>query len=278
MLVLASCSQNSAILGQVGDYRSVEDRMRDCADGFLREEIGVPPMDSFRAKAKAEVSHAGKSISMDSIIVFERPDMARIEFLKPGINQTDSIITILRGDITAYSAMRKTVYQGKSNHASIYRLFGIPLNEAELMSWFVGRLLIADDARLLEVKRSPGKDGSMYLLYDMRDGRKARILLDGAEAECNYPGFRLREVEILAGGKPLFYTVYKYRGNSVIPAEINFKINEANVSGKIVIDANHEVNTSLKSQRDKLFKFSIPTGAKIKNISDMDNNEMLFSM
>ena len=277
VLLLTACSQQSAILNQVSDYRSVEDRMRDCGDGFLREEIGVPPIDSFRTKAKSEVSHSGKSVALDSIIIFERPDMARIEFFKPGINQIDSIITIFRGKITAYSTSRKTAYQGKANHVNIYRLFGIPLSEAELMSWFVGRLLIGEGAKLLDVKQSSGKDGSMYLLYDLRDGRKARILLDGAQAECNYPEFRLREVEILAGkgDKPLFHTVYEYRENSVVPAVINFKINEANVSGRIMIDPDNEVNVSLKTQ---LFKFSVPDGAKVKSISEMDEREMLFSL
>ena len=280
MLVMVGCSQTSAILDQVGDFQRVDDRMRNCADGYLREDIGVPPIDSFRTKAKAEVAHAGKSVAMDSIIIFERPDMARIEFLKPGINQIESIMTINKGNIVAYSTSQKTAYVGEANHVSIYRLFGIPLNETELMSWFVGRLLINDNAKLLDVRQSTGGSGSMYLLYDLQDGRKARILLDGALPECNYPKFRLRETEILAskGDKLLFHTVYQYEKNSVMPSEIHFRVSEAGVSGKIAIAENNEVNVSLKAQRDKLFNITIPAGAKTKNISEMGDREMLFSL
>ena len=280
MSIMAACSPTSAILEQVSDYRDVDDRMRNCADGYLREDIGVPPIDSFRTKAKSEVSRGGKSIGMDSIIIFERPDMARIEFLKPGINQIENIVTINRGDIVAYSTSQKTAYLGKANHVSIYRLFGIPLNETELMSWFAGRLLIDENAQLLDVRQSSGGSGSMYLLYDLQDGRKARILLDGAQAECNYPRFRIRETEIIVskGDKLLLHTEYKYENDSVIPSEINFKISEADVSGKITIAANNEVNVSLKAQRDKLFKITLPANVKTKEISEMGDREMLFSM
>ena len=281
MLGMAGCSRTtSTILEQVSDYRGVEERMRNCADGYLREDIGVPPIDSFRTKARSEISHAGKNIAMDSIIIFERPDMARMEFLKPGINQIESIMTTNKGDIVAYSTSQKTAYVGKANHANIYRLFGIPLNETELMSWFVGRLLIGENAKLLDVRQSSGGTGSMYLLYDLQDGRKARILLDGAQTECNYPKFRIRETEIIAskGDKLLFHTAYAYEEDSVIPSEINFKVNEANVSGKITMATNNGVNVSLKAQRDKLFKITLPAGTKTKNISEMGDNEMLFSM
>jgi hypothetical protein len=265
--------------GMGEDYnRSVEDKMRDCADGFLREEIGVPSIDSFRTKAKITISHAGENLSLDNVIVFERPDRARLEFLKPGIQQIESIITIIDNSVTAYSTTTRKVFQGKADYTGIYRLFGIPLNEEELMSWFVGRLLIRENHQLLEVKRSSLLPGRMYLLYDMQDGRKARILLDGAKAECDYPNFRIREIEILArsNDRPLFYTVYGYNDDDMIPAEIKFKIHEISTDGLIIIADQHEVNMSLRKYGDKLFRVNYPENAQVKDISEMDKNDMLF--
>ncbi|MDR2337773.1 MAG: DUF4292 domain-containing protein [Deltaproteobacteria bacterium] len=278
--LLGACGifQKSAILEQVGDYRSVGDKMQDCADGFLREEIGVPAIDSFRTKAKITISHASKNLSFDSVIVFERPDRARLEFLKPGLQQIESIMTISDDNVTAYSTSNQTVFQGKANYTSIYRLFGIPLTEEELMSWFVGRLLIKENYQLLEVKRSSLLPGRMYLLYDMHDGRKARILLDGAKAECDYPNFRIREIEILARSneKTLFYTVYGYNDDEMVPAEIKFKIHEVSADGLIIIANKYEINAPLKKYGNKLFKINYPEHAIIKDISEMDKNDMLF--
>ncbi len=281
LVVFSSCSTHqSQILPRVNDYYPVEAKMRDCADNFLREDIGVPPIESFRTKARVTVTHSDKNISFNSVIIFERPDKARIEFLRPGLNQIESVMTIDDNNVSAYSTSSNTVFKGQASYASIYRLFGIPLNEEELMSWFVGRLLITENSKLIEVKQSDLEKGRMYLLYDMRDGRKIRILLDGAREECMYPNFRIREIEILVrkNDTPMFHTEYTYRDDGMIPSEIKFTINEVSANGLIQIDSNNEVNVSLKKFIDRLFVINYPYNVVVKDISKMDKSDMLFNI
>jgi hypothetical protein len=114
----------------------------------------------------------------------------------------------------------------------------------------------------------------------MRDGRKVRILLDGAKAECDYPNFRIREIEVLArkNDQPMFHTVYGYDDDEVIPNEIKFKINELSADGLIKIDDEYEINVSLKKYGDKLFRVNYPENAVMKDISQMGQQDMLFNL
>ena len=223
---------------------------------------------TYRALIEATISVGRERYNLRQIAIFEKPDNSRIEILQPGLNQTASIIVTRNGELIAYSALKKVGYRGQANIENYYRLLGLPMSTEELMMWLAGVILTS---------------GELDFYQDLQKGKYIAINRDGkreihTEFEivkgdiCNNPDFRVRAVEIAYEGDLLFSSQYFYQENQL--TQIKFYLEEVDLSGEMGLEHVGK-NFDLNNKREKLFYFELPSNATIKQIEDLNQDNIL---
>ena len=272
LVVLCCCSCSLMTKNRFEDWSSFpsinEKEQRCIAKAIAEQQQGL---NSYRALIDATISVGRAKYDLRQIAIFERPDNSRIEILQPGLNQTASIIVTRDGELVAYSALKKVGYRGQANIENYYRLLGIPMETGELMMWLSGVVITTGDVSIF---RDPN---SQAYLAVSRDGkREIRSEFEIVKGQvCSDPKVRTRSLEVAYDEDLLFSSSYKYGPNTEVPIEsIKFYLEEIDLSGELKLEHIGK-NFNLADRREKLFYFDLPGSATIKEIEDLNQDNIL---
>lgn len=272
LLIVSCCSCSLFKKSRFEDWSSlpkVGDQERQCLIKAVSEQ--QKSLNSFRGLIEATITAGRAKYDLRQIALFERPDRSRFEMLQPGLNQTASIIVTHDGELIAYSALKKVGYRGQANIENFYRLLGLPMETEELMMWLAGIVMTPGE---LSFHRDP--ENRSYLIV-ARDGkREIRTALDIAKEQiCHNLQLKIRSLEITYDGKLLFSSQYQFRTDGEMNLEtIKFYLEEVDLSGEMKLEHIGK-NFDLSDKREKLFYFDLPSSAVIKQIEDLNQDNIL---
>lgn len=249
----------------------------------------------FRDLVKMNITRDGFSVASELVVVFERPDKLRIEFLLPGIQQSDTILRSTDGSIDVFVPSERVILHGDASVGEVYRLLGVALDVSELMSWIVGRAPIWASAEIARdavlVNRALG---SIIYQVELNDGR---IVVAGYSCEiidnksgdngvgnldtACAPSSLLRFFEVSEKGhnRRLFFS--EFSGNIVsesgvsAPAKVSLWLPERDILGEMQFTKPVIHNTKGKIP-EKVFHPKFPSNLPVVDIQSVKGNAVLY--
>jgi hypothetical protein len=270
LLVVLFCGGCSLFTkGKLADWASfpsVSEQEQKCLVKAVSDQ--QHSINTFRGLIAATIAVGRAKYNLRQIAIFERPNNSRIEILQPGLNQTASIVVTRDGELVAYSALKKVGYRGQANIENYYRLLGLPMSTDELMMWLSGTVVSAGNVSFYY-----NNEMYSYLAVSRDDKREMRTEFEIEKGQiCGNPQLKIRALEIDYEGDLLFSSQFQYAGNEL--ELIKFYLEEVDLSGELKLQhvgRNFDVST----KREKLFYFDLPSGATIKQIEDLNQDNIL---
>lgn len=246
---------------------------------------------SFRTLLVGSVEETLGKSGIKQVVVFERPDLMRLEFLASGLNQLGLLVVMRNGYMQAFDQKRGVAYHGQASAANLEKLLSVPFPPEELMLLFAAQLSPPPEAQV-EVFRNKLDPSLNVLSYSLVDGRKVRLFLSVAKCvrdgnvsgtTANQSGDRviLNQVQLLEGrrGSVTFSSVLSYNQSDVaadggscavpnLPTQVSFKLPKqgiAGVSGVFRYDR-PELNPELSGVRERLFSSVLPEGIEVVDL------------
>lgn len=240
---------------------------------------------AFRGHAKLLLNHGMGSENLSQVLVFERPDSARVEFFATGLNRLAALLITRRGFLHAYDAVEQRVYRGKPSRENIERLLSVPFSPEELMYWLVGRLPveIGRDCGKLEIRVREDKraarlwcfaeNGRVVLVESQFDFLKAEQSV-GSESAPQRPLISYLAIHNGAGERTLVSRLQyseksSEQADNSLPVSIDFWLPGPELKGNITF-ISQETNPVLEQVRDRLFTGITPSGVQVFDLETVN--------
>ncbi len=234
-------------------------------------------IDSLRARMDTTIQKGPLSEKATAVVVFERPDLLRLEFFATALNRLAALLISRGQSLQGVDVLNREVYRGTASDENFMRLLSLPFAPEEFMLWLTGRFFPPRNPNMAVEARS-SKDGQTVMLsFNNRSNTKVLLLasLAGCSPESvkkDLPGScgRLQAIEIRdAGDEPLFFATFAHQKNVsnkiILPSTISFWLAEKQVSGEIRF-LNASPNVSLEGEKERLFAERTPAGAIIHDL------------
>ena len=226
-----------------------------CAQRLLDNDAAA--VKNLRLLLIGEIKVNGVALPLRIVIAQEGQEALRLEFIRPVINQLESIIIVKDGLITGFSASRQMVCQEKQDDQNFNTVLGLPLTAKEIGLWALGRMKLPLSAKIYRLE-----DGAARFVAeaDLSDNRQLKILFSADQADlCRATTVRPSALQIAAREFTL-YSNYRYRQAATWPEEVKVIIPEGDWESLFQVSG-VGVNNNWDNIRDRLFRFELPPSA-----------------
>ena len=279
----------------LSEYRPASNHEAQLINSHIAEE--GKSIVGFRDLVNLNVKRDSFSVASELVVVFEQPDKLRMEFLLPGIQQSETIVRASNGFVDVFMQKEKVLIHGQDSVSEMFRLLGIPLNVSELMFWISGRLPLWNKGEIgLEtvLLSSDFNDGVGTVVYKIvtHDGRvivagyKCKLGSNSENGVC-YPSSSLSFVEVYKCSSSCSETdsnhrlfVSKFSEESIsssdvlIPKKISFWLPKQNISGEMNF-TNPKIYKEKGKIQEKVFHPKFPQNITTRDAKTISGSAIL---
>jgi hypothetical protein len=239
---------------------------------------------SARAQFVSKVKRGLAEDVSTEVLVFDRPDMLRLEIFATAMNRLAAMIVVRRSFLHAVNTIQKKVYRGTASMENFEQIISVPFVPEQFVLWLTGRFAPPgkDEQATYEALINKEK-GEVFLTFGLKEQRT--VVLHANTSECKLTPaagspeqdsqystcMSLKAYEMRRSGSTVFYSSFTYDaskpGQPLAPSRIDFWLPEKQVHGEISFK-DVEFNPNLTADRDKLFVGRASGGVEIISLDN----------